>query len=134
MTAGMTMGDERAGPKMRRFELQSRVCAALYHPARLRIIFLVGEGERAASELAGAIGLSDSGMSRHLRALRAANLVSVRRRWARVWCALTHPKVLRACEMLRDVAAEQLLAECRQAGLSAAAPHASSRVPPGTAR
>lgn len=128
------MGDQQAGGEIRRFELQSRVCPTLSHPARLRILFLVGEGEKPASELAGATGLSDSGISRHLHALRAASLLSIRRRGTRAWCTLTHPKVRRACEHLREVAAEQLMAECQQAGLAATRPlHGPSAGPSGSA-
>lgn len=54
------------------------VVAALADPTRRRILELLVDGERSAGELAGEFTTSRPGVSRHLRVLRAAGLVSVR--------------------------------------------------------
>jgi DNA-binding transcriptional ArsR family regulator len=52
--------------------------ASLAEPSRLRMLDLLRERPRAVGELVDALGLSQPGVSRHLRVLREANLVSVR--------------------------------------------------------
>jgi DNA-binding transcriptional ArsR family regulator len=48
-------------------------------PTRLHILRLVGEQPRSTEELAPLVGLSESGLSKHLRALTDAGLLSTRR-------------------------------------------------------
>ena len=48
-------------------------------PTRLRILQLVGEQPRSTEELAPLVGLSESGLSKHLRALTEAGLLSTKR-------------------------------------------------------
>jgi DNA-binding transcriptional ArsR family regulator len=52
---------------------------ALAEPHRRRIIEMVGERERTAGEIVEALGISQPGVSKHLRVLREAGLVSVRK-------------------------------------------------------
>jgi DNA-binding transcriptional ArsR family regulator len=52
---------------------------AIAEPNRRRIIELVGEGERTAGDLVEALEISQPGVSKHLRVLREAGLVSVRK-------------------------------------------------------
>jgi DNA-binding transcriptional ArsR family regulator len=51
---------------------------ALAHPGRRAMLRLVWDGERPATELADAAGLSKSAASQHLKLLREAGLVQVR--------------------------------------------------------
>lgn len=51
---------------------------ALAEPNRRRILDLLREGERPAGELVAQLGISQPGVSKHLRLLRDAGLVSVR--------------------------------------------------------
>ena len=55
------------------------VYEALAEPHRRRIIELVGGRERTAGEIVEALGISQPGASKHLKALRDAGLVSVRK-------------------------------------------------------
>ena len=52
---------------------------ALADGHRRRIVELVGERERTAGEIVDALRISQPGASRHLRVLREAGLVSVRK-------------------------------------------------------
>lgn len=56
-----------------------RTLRATADPTRLRILRLVGECPRSTEELAPLVGLSESGLSKHLRALTGAGLLSTRR-------------------------------------------------------
>jgi DNA-binding transcriptional ArsR family regulator len=51
----------------------------LAEPSRRSILDLLREGERSAGEIEDALGLSQPGTSKHLRVLREAGLVSVRK-------------------------------------------------------
>ncbi len=53
--------------------------AALSDPTRRHIVELLADGERSAGELARRFTLSQPAVSQHLRALRDAGLVRVRR-------------------------------------------------------
>src|SRR5271154_206556 len=55
------------------------VYEALAEPHRRRIIELVGERDRTAGEIVEALGISQPGASQHLKALRDAGLVTVRK-------------------------------------------------------
>lgn len=51
---------------------------AFAHPGRRAMLRLVWDGERPATDLADAAGLSKSAASQHLKVLREAGLVTVR--------------------------------------------------------
>ena len=55
------------------------VYEALAEPNRRQIIDLVGRGERTAGDIVDALSISQPGVSKHLRILREAGLVSVRK-------------------------------------------------------
>ena len=52
---------------------------ALADPTRLRILDQVRDGERSVTELVDSLGVVQPAVSRHLRVLREAGLVSVRK-------------------------------------------------------
>jgi len=52
--------------------------AALAEPSRRRILDLLRVGERSVTELVEGVGLSQPGVSKHLRVLREAGLVGSR--------------------------------------------------------
>ena len=60
----------------------------LAEPNRRRILDLLQPGEQSVGDLVGRLGMSQPGVSKHLRVLRDAGLVAVRRdkqrRWYRV--------------------------------------------------
>jgi DNA-binding transcriptional ArsR family regulator len=62
--------------------------AALSEPSRRRILDLVRERERSVGELVDELELSQPGVSKHLRVLREAGLVSVRRDGRLRWYGL----------------------------------------------
>jgi DNA-binding transcriptional ArsR family regulator len=56
-----------------------RVLRALAEPTRLRVLKLIGERARSTQELAPLIGISEAGLSKHLRQLAEAGLLETRR-------------------------------------------------------
>jgi DNA-binding transcriptional ArsR family regulator len=77
----------------------------LAEPARRQILDLLRERERPVGELVERLSLSQPGVSKHLRVLRDARLVSVRAEGQRRWYGLR-------AEPLADV--ERWLAPYRQ--------------------
>ena len=62
--------------------------AALAEPSRRQILDLLRDGERSVGELVERVGLSQPGVSKHLRVLREAGLVSARADGKRRWYGL----------------------------------------------
>jgi DNA-binding transcriptional ArsR family regulator len=62
--------------------------AALAEPSRRRILDLLRGRERSVSDLVQRIGLSQPGVSKHLRVLRDAGLVDVRNEGRTRWYSL----------------------------------------------
>jgi DNA-binding transcriptional ArsR family regulator len=61
------------------------VFEVLAEPTRRRILDLLAEREHAVGELVDALGTSQPGVSKHLKVLREADLVRVRRDAQRRW-------------------------------------------------
>lgn len=57
-----------------------RIFGALAHPARLKIIQLLAEGERSVEEVVSVLGLAQSTVSHHLKTLAEAGLVGADQR------------------------------------------------------
>jgi uncharacterized protein YndB with AHSA1/START domain/DNA-binding transcriptional ArsR family regulator len=57
--------------------MNSRVLAALAEPNRLRIVELLGESPRAVGEIAGALGLRQPQVTKHLQRLERSGLVEM---------------------------------------------------------
>lgn len=60
-------------------EVKANLFRALGHPARVRILELLREGERSVGTLQAELELDSSGTSQHLAALRRIGLVAPRR-------------------------------------------------------
>ena len=59
--------------------------AALAEPSRRRILDLLRDGERSVNDLVERLPLSQPGVSKHLKVLREAGLVDVRREGKQRW-------------------------------------------------
>lgn len=73
------------------FEIKADMFRALAHPARVRVMEVLVEGERSVGELAGEVGLEASHLSQQLGVLRRAGLVSTRKDGSTVYYALRDP-------------------------------------------
>ncbi|MEW6033616.1 MAG: metalloregulator ArsR/SmtB family transcription factor [Chloroflexota bacterium] len=89
------------------FERQAHICKALSDPKRIMIIHELREGERTVGDLVGALGLAQANLSQHLAVLRDKGLVVAQRRGNNVFYSLVSPKITEACDMVRQVLAEQ---------------------------
>jgi DNA-binding transcriptional ArsR family regulator len=77
-----------------------KIGKALAHPARVRILVMLQEGELCGCEFTPSLCLDPSVVSRHLSTLSQAGLVSSRRDGVRVMWSLCAPAVVGHLECL----------------------------------
>lgn len=90
--------------------LHNRVCYALADPKRILILYFLSEGRHCVSDIAEALSLPQSTVSRHLRVLRERELVNTEREGTTVYYALADGRVIEALELLRGILITQLAA------------------------
>ena len=75
---------------------------ALAHPARIRILEFLRDGERPAGEILEALGLEQSNGSQHLGVLRNRNIVVARREGTSVLYSVRDPMLYEVLDLLRQ--------------------------------
>ena len=78
------------------------------NPTRLKILSALQKGERSVHVLAKRLSLRKANLSQHLAVLRQRGIVSTRREGLNIYYKCANPKMLKACEILREVLLEQL--------------------------
>jgi DNA-binding transcriptional ArsR family regulator len=103
-------------------EVKAELFKALAHPARVRVLEILVDGERAVGELQPMVGIELSHLSQQLGVLRRAGLVTTRRERSSVFYALRDPLVAELLSVAKRLLLATL-AETRDllAGLSAPA-------------
>ena len=76
-------------------------------PGRLRLLLLLGDGERTVGELVERTGLPQASVSKHLQQLHALGFVSRRREGVHVHYALADAEVIALCELMCDASVVQ---------------------------
>jgi len=89
------------------FHQLARISRALANPHRLELVDLLAQRERAVDDLARLTGMSVANTSAHLKALRAALLVTVRREGAYSFYRLSSDGVLRVWQAIRSLGQAQ---------------------------
>lgn len=90
------------------FEMHAEICKIFTNPKRLEIISLLRDGEKTVSELAELAGINQANISQHLTVLRQNNVVVTRRDGANIYYKIANPKILQACDLMREVLLEKL--------------------------
>lgn len=90
------------------FELHADICKTLASPARLKIIDALREGELSVGEIGETIGARKANVSQHLAVMRGRGIIEGRRCGTNVYYRLASPKVVQACELMRELLLEQL--------------------------
>jgi ArsR family transcriptional regulator len=81
----------------------------LGHPARIRVLELLREGERTVAELIPEVGLEPSHLSQQLGVLRRANVVQTRKVGSAVFYSVTDPQVFELLEVAKRILMGTLL-------------------------
>ncbi len=107
------------------YRLHAAVCRIMAHPKRLEIINGLRRGETTLADLAAALGVSKPNLSQHLSQMLERGIVTRRRAGAAVFYRLANPKIVKACDLMREVLVEQLE---RHAVLAGQAGSASNKI------
>lgn len=89
-------------------QAKAELFKALAHPARVRVLELLAEGEHSVGELAKQSGLEPSHLSQHLTMLRRAGIVDSRRVKNTVVCSLRDPKTAELLAVARQLISRNL--------------------------
>jgi ArsR family transcriptional regulator len=95
------------------YRLEAEFFRALGHPARIRLLALLGAGEHTVGALRAALDLDSSSTSQQLAALRKQGLVEGRREGTSVYYRVKDRRTLELLELAKDIIAASL--EERQA-------------------
>ena len=90
------------------YKLHAGICHTLANPKRLEIIDKLRDQELSVTELAEALGISQSNLSQHLSLMRQRGIVTTRREGLNIFYRLSNPKIIKACDLMRQVLLENL--------------------------
>jgi DNA-binding transcriptional ArsR family regulator len=102
-------------------EVKAELFKALGHPARVRVLEVLSEGERSVSDMQPLVGIESSHLSQQLGVLRRAGLVVTRREGASVVYSLADPLLAELLAVAKRLLisslahTEELLADLRTA-------------------
>ncbi|MGH3071662.1 MAG: ArsR/SmtB family transcription factor [Gaiellaceae bacterium] len=89
-------------------EMKANLFRVLGHPARVRILELLRDGERSVGSLQAELELDSGGTSQHLAALRRIGLVDSRREGTSVFYRAADEHVFDLLEVGRAIISRQL--------------------------
>lgn len=99
------------------YQVKAEFFKTLAHPARIRVLELLRNGERSVGELIPEVGLESSHLSQQLGVLRRANVLHSRKEGSTVLYSVTDPRIFELLEVAKAILtttlaeSSQLLAE-----------------------
>ncbi len=90
------------------YKLHASICHTLANPKRLEVIDQLRQEEMSVTELAEVLGIGQSNLSQHLAIMRQKGIVTTRREGLNVFYKLSNPKIIQACDLMRQVLLEHL--------------------------
>lgn len=90
------------------YELHAEVCQSLGNATRIEIVDTLRDGEMSAGELASKMGIAKANLAQHLAILKQRGIVTARREGVYIYYRIANPKVVKACDLMREVLFEQL--------------------------
>jgi len=91
------------------YQVKADFFKTLGHPARIRVLELLREGERSVGELIPEVGLEPSHLSQQLGVLRRANLVQTRKEGATVLYSVSDPRIFELLAVAKAILTTSLL-------------------------
>ena len=95
------------------YQVKADFFKTLAHPARIRVLELLRDGERSVGELIPEVGLEASHLSQQLGILRRANILQSRKEGSTVRYSVTDPRIFDLLEVAKAILTSTL-AESRQ--------------------
>ncbi len=104
------------------YELQADICKIFANAKRMEIINILKDGETSANELIQTTGLSKANLSQHMAILKARGVILTRREGVNMHYRIANPKIIQACNLMREVLAEQIQEKGRIVSILTSAP------------
>lgn len=89
------------------FRLHEQLYKALANQKRIEIIHLLRDKELSVSQIKTMLGLPQANLSQNLAVLREHNLVTARRNGKAIHYRLSHPNIIRASDLVREMLIDQ---------------------------
>ena len=90
------------------YELHADVCKIFSNAKRLEIINILRDRELSAGELLEETGLSKANLSQHMAVLKSKGVIITRKEGINVYYCIANPKIIQACNLMKEVLLEQL--------------------------
>jgi DNA-binding transcriptional ArsR family regulator len=87
------------------------VFSAIAHPNRIKILEFLRDGEKCNCEIYPALGLEQSNLSRHLKALTDIGLLASRREGVSIYYRVTDERVFGLLDEARKIIREKIKSE-----------------------
>lgn len=81
---------------------KSQILKGLAHPVRVSVFEVLAGSELSAGQLASALGVKESNLSRHLAVMKAAGLLSARKQGLKIFYSVKLPCLLSMLSCLDD--------------------------------
>jgi len=89
------------------YKLQADLCKIFVNDKRLEIIHLLKDKERSNKEIMHETGLSKVNISQHMNVLKSKEVIVFRREGQQLFYSIANPKIIQACNLMREVLVEQ---------------------------
>ncbi|MGP0108642.1 MAG: ArsR/SmtB family transcription factor [Acidimicrobiales bacterium] len=84
-------------------QMQAEFFKSLGHPARVRVVEILRDGERPVSELIPEVGIEASHLSQQLGVMRRANLIQVRKVGNSVFYSVGNPMLFDLLDVAKRI-------------------------------
>jgi ArsR family transcriptional regulator len=91
------------------YQIKAELFKTLGHPARIRVLEVLREGERSVGDLVPEVGLEASHLSQQLAVLRRANLVQTRKVGTSVVYSVANPMIFELLDVARKILTSSLI-------------------------
>ncbi len=89
-------------------QVKAEFFRTLGHPARVRVIGLLRDGEKTVGQLQAELGIDSSGASQHLAAMRRAGILEARKEGTSVYYRVRDPRIFQMMGSARQVIGSHL--------------------------
>lgn len=90
------------------YSYHAEMCKVFSHPKRLELINTLRDKEMSVGELGKILGLAKANLSQHLAMMRERHILVSRKEGNVVYYRIANPRLLQACDMLREILFEQI--------------------------
>ena len=101
-------GSDRGAQRRAVYQIKAELFRVLGHPARVRILELLRDGERTVGDLQKELQMDSSGTSQHLGVMRKHGILESRREGTSVYYTVRDPRIFQLLEVSRQILTSSL--------------------------